>query len=334
MLHQSAPEARPDTGGWVKVNMPRAIGLTILARLGIHAFEHLPVLSFALPPDAAAESDSGLFGRACRAQHAAAVGVAQFQQPVGPHAGRGGDFQRGEDAVFLLQQQRAAGHARGDDRADLERVACQREAASHRVAAGVAQELAIAAEQQARTPLVEDGFGASLFDHPGARDLARDGWRGRHGGAGRERDDTGGCERAGVMDTSMAAWTERLTKAAVKGRDRPEKALPELAFDRVRGADCASPEPSAERRRTTVATRTLRQPNDNEESRMEQVQAKRFVDLSAEPDDASAAWCSAARCCATLGLAAFAASSTGSAFAQAVDRYAPDAPPVRYPNPM
>ena len=55
MLHQSAPTARPDTGGWVKVNMPRAIGLTLLDRLGVHAFEYLPVLSFALPPDAAAE---------------------------------------------------------------------------------------------------------------------------------------------------------------------------------------------------------------------------------------------------------------------------------------
>lgn len=55
MLHQSAPTARPDTGGWVKVNMPRAIGLTLLDRLGLHAFEHLPVLSFALPPEAAAD---------------------------------------------------------------------------------------------------------------------------------------------------------------------------------------------------------------------------------------------------------------------------------------
>jgi pimeloyl-ACP methyl ester carboxylesterase len=55
MLHQSAPTARPDTGGWVKVNLPRAVGLTILDRLGIDAFGHLPVLAFALPPEAAAE---------------------------------------------------------------------------------------------------------------------------------------------------------------------------------------------------------------------------------------------------------------------------------------
>jgi alpha-beta hydrolase superfamily lysophospholipase len=55
MLHQSAPTARPDTGGWVKVNMPRAIGLTILDHLGIDAFGHLPVINFALPPEAAAD---------------------------------------------------------------------------------------------------------------------------------------------------------------------------------------------------------------------------------------------------------------------------------------
>ncbi|TXC65331.1 lysophospholipase [Piscinibacter aquaticus] len=55
MLHQKAPTARPDTGGWVKVNMPRAVALTILDRLGIEAFGHLPVLAFALPPEAAAQ---------------------------------------------------------------------------------------------------------------------------------------------------------------------------------------------------------------------------------------------------------------------------------------
>ena len=55
MLHQSAPTARPNTGGWVSVNMPRAIGLTVLDRLGFDAFGHLPVLHFALPPGAAAD---------------------------------------------------------------------------------------------------------------------------------------------------------------------------------------------------------------------------------------------------------------------------------------
>ncbi len=55
MLHHAAPTARPDTGGWVKVNMPRIVALTILDRLGLHAFEHLPVIAFGLPPEMAAE---------------------------------------------------------------------------------------------------------------------------------------------------------------------------------------------------------------------------------------------------------------------------------------
>lgn len=54
LLHQSAPTARPDTGGWVKVNMPRIVALTLLDRFGVQAFGHLPVLAFALPPEAAA----------------------------------------------------------------------------------------------------------------------------------------------------------------------------------------------------------------------------------------------------------------------------------------
>lgn len=55
MLHQSAPTARPDTGGWVKVNMPRIVALSLLDRIGVTALGHLPVLAFALPPQAAAE---------------------------------------------------------------------------------------------------------------------------------------------------------------------------------------------------------------------------------------------------------------------------------------
>jgi len=67
---------------------------------------------------------------------------------------------------------------------------------------------------------------------------------------------------------------------------------------------------------------------------MEQVQAKRFVDLSApEPDDASSGLVQRRALLRNVGLAAFAASSTGSVFAQAIDRYAPDAAPVRYPEP-
>ena len=67
---------------------------------------------------------------------------------------------------------------------------------------------------------------------------------------------------------------------------------------------------------------------------MEDVQAKRFIDLTdTTPDDASARLKQRRALLRTAGLAAFAASTTGSAFAQAMDRYSPDAPPVRYPEP-
>ena len=49
-LPHDAPTIRPNTGGWVTPFIPRIIGLTILDRLGIHAFEHLAVVAFAVNP--------------------------------------------------------------------------------------------------------------------------------------------------------------------------------------------------------------------------------------------------------------------------------------------
>lgn len=49
-LPYNAPTIRPYTGGWVKPFIPRIIGLTILDRLGIHAFDDLTVLAFAVNP--------------------------------------------------------------------------------------------------------------------------------------------------------------------------------------------------------------------------------------------------------------------------------------------
>jgi len=53
-LHSDAPTTRPNAGGWVRVALPRIIGLSILDGMGLHWFEHLPVLVFALPAEAAA----------------------------------------------------------------------------------------------------------------------------------------------------------------------------------------------------------------------------------------------------------------------------------------
>jgi non-heme chloroperoxidase len=47
-LSPQAPNYQPGSGGWVKVGIPRIIGLTVLNRLGIHAFNGLPVTNFAL----------------------------------------------------------------------------------------------------------------------------------------------------------------------------------------------------------------------------------------------------------------------------------------------
>jgi non-heme chloroperoxidase len=51
-LQHQAPTTRPGTGGWARPYRPRIIGLSILNRFGLHAFNHLPVVAFALPPDA------------------------------------------------------------------------------------------------------------------------------------------------------------------------------------------------------------------------------------------------------------------------------------------
>jgi non-heme chloroperoxidase len=53
-LHRKARTARPSTGGWVNVGMPRYIALTFLNKLGLTSFNHLPVASFALTPEAQA----------------------------------------------------------------------------------------------------------------------------------------------------------------------------------------------------------------------------------------------------------------------------------------
>lgn len=56
LLHQQAPTTRPNAGGWVKPFVPRMIGLGILDALGLPWFQHLPVLAFALPAEAAART--------------------------------------------------------------------------------------------------------------------------------------------------------------------------------------------------------------------------------------------------------------------------------------
>jgi pimeloyl-ACP methyl ester carboxylesterase len=46
-LHHAAPVNQPQYGGWATPYVARIIGLTILDRMGLPWFQHLPVLTFA-----------------------------------------------------------------------------------------------------------------------------------------------------------------------------------------------------------------------------------------------------------------------------------------------
>ncbi len=50
-----APNYRPDAGGWVSIGVPRIIGLEILNRMGVTAFNHFNVVKFAVAPSHPAE---------------------------------------------------------------------------------------------------------------------------------------------------------------------------------------------------------------------------------------------------------------------------------------
>ncbi len=54
-LGPDAPSARPDSGGWVKVGIPRIVGLSVLNGLGIRAFNDLDVIRYALSDSAKAK---------------------------------------------------------------------------------------------------------------------------------------------------------------------------------------------------------------------------------------------------------------------------------------
>lgn len=47
-LRYDAPTARPASGGWVSVGIPRFVGIMLMNHAGIHRFDDLPVLAFAL----------------------------------------------------------------------------------------------------------------------------------------------------------------------------------------------------------------------------------------------------------------------------------------------
>jgi alpha-beta hydrolase superfamily lysophospholipase len=51
-IHRHSAAARPDSGGWATPFVTRFAGIDMLQRLGIHAFDGLPVLRFEIPAKA------------------------------------------------------------------------------------------------------------------------------------------------------------------------------------------------------------------------------------------------------------------------------------------
>jgi alpha-beta hydrolase superfamily lysophospholipase len=51
-LGYNAPTNQPDSGGWASADIPRILGLLALRKLGIDCCDALPVLAFAVPPNA------------------------------------------------------------------------------------------------------------------------------------------------------------------------------------------------------------------------------------------------------------------------------------------
>jgi non-heme chloroperoxidase len=47
-IGHDAPTSRPASGGWVSVGIPRFIGISLMNQVGIHRFDALPVIAFAL----------------------------------------------------------------------------------------------------------------------------------------------------------------------------------------------------------------------------------------------------------------------------------------------
>jgi len=53
MLGIRAPTVKSGGDQWARLFMPRILALLVLNRLGIHAFDYLPVIAFAIPPERA-----------------------------------------------------------------------------------------------------------------------------------------------------------------------------------------------------------------------------------------------------------------------------------------
>lgn len=60
-INQASPAAFPGAGGWATAFMPRFIGMSVLHRYGISAFDSLPVLRFRTPPASRDGTETNLY---------------------------------------------------------------------------------------------------------------------------------------------------------------------------------------------------------------------------------------------------------------------------------
>ncbi len=60
-IHRKSPAARANSGGWATPFVRRFAGIAMLQRFGIHAFDGLPVLRFAVPPAARDGTETPLY---------------------------------------------------------------------------------------------------------------------------------------------------------------------------------------------------------------------------------------------------------------------------------
>ena len=60
-INQSSPAAFPEAGGWATAFVPRIIGLSVLHRYGISAFDGLAVLRFRVPPGSRDGTETSLY---------------------------------------------------------------------------------------------------------------------------------------------------------------------------------------------------------------------------------------------------------------------------------
>lgn len=108
-ISQEAPNQRPGSGGWVAVGIPRVVALSMLNVIGLCNFNDLPVVAFALAPQArkflTSQYDFNL-AMNFRPQRDYQANLARINQPVAALVGA-------EDEVFLPDQLADIFHAVG-----------------------------------------------------------------------------------------------------------------------------------------------------------------------------------------------------------------------------